>query len=296
MISMKDLSRSSSAAYEPLARSTSPYRDEEELDAPLRSRSPSPTPTSQRKVVLSNRRRWILVLTLLVLLLVGMYWRAGLGGDGPAVSRKDEEVALGLEGEVEDGGVKSPVQEDEWRAEELATPSPTQASATEPPTELEETLEDSSDDSVDAEVVEDDVSESIETDIPSSIDEEEPLEESVPELDSTELEVTPVTEAPTIPILNVRPHPRPPPSDRTVASQMRYLSYENHSGFHNRELPRPLTSLAVAHAPRCSIATPLQSANPSSTPSSSHTCSIGLSSSLPPASAPLPLGSQLSSP
>lgn len=37
------------------------------------------------------------------------------------------------------------------------------------------------------------------------------------------------------PVLNIRPHPRLPPSDPVVASQMRYLSYENHSGFHNRK-------------------------------------------------------------
>ncbi|GAA6017515.1 hypothetical protein JCM10207_008253 [Rhodosporidiobolus poonsookiae] len=34
--------------------------------------------------------------------------------------------------------------------------------------------------------------------------------------------------------LNVRPVPRPPPRDAKVASEMRYLSFNQHSGFHNQ--------------------------------------------------------------
>lgn len=76
------------------------------------------------------------------------------------------------------------------------------------------------------------------TGVPASTDQGDEAEEGRlteqadnAEEEETTLEVTPV---PTIPILNVRPHPRPPPSDSEAASKMRYLSYENHSGFHNR--------------------------------------------------------------
>ncbi|GAA6039765.1 hypothetical protein JCM8097_004211 [Rhodosporidiobolus ruineniae] len=34
--------------------------------------------------------------------------------------------------------------------------------------------------------------------------------------------------------LNVRPVPRPPPRNPKVASEMKYMSFENHSGFHNQ--------------------------------------------------------------
>jgi len=36
------------------------------------------------------------------------------------------------------------------------------------------------------------------------------------------------------PVLNVNPYPRPAPRDPEIVNQMRFLSFENHSGFHNR--------------------------------------------------------------
>jgi hypothetical protein len=71
-----------------------------------------------------------------------------------------------------------------------------------------------------------------------SVEEEE---ETAKELDrlaaahAAEHSSAPVSMAPAAPVLNIRPHPRLPPRDPTVAAQMRYISYENHSGFHNRE-------------------------------------------------------------
>ncbi|BGP20528.1 hypothetical protein JCM10213_003792 [Rhodosporidiobolus nylandii] len=43
--------------------------------------------------------------------------------------------------------------------------------------------------------------------------------------------------------LNVHPYPRPPPCDPGVAKEMRYLSFENHSGFHNQR--KSLTNALV---------------------------------------------------
>lgn len=40
------------------------------------------------------------------------------------------------------------------------------------------------------------------------------------------------------PAWNVHPRPRPPTADLHAKSTTKYLAYENHSGFHNREFPR----------------------------------------------------------
>lgn len=46
--------------------------------------------------------------------------------------------------------------------------------------------------------------------------------------------------APAEPILNVHPVPRPLPQDPEALHSMRFLSFENHSGFHNRAFRRLL--------------------------------------------------------
>ncbi|GAA5870505.1 hypothetical protein JCM1840_004783 [Sporobolomyces johnsonii] len=46
--------------------------------------------------------------------------------------------------------------------------------------------------------------------------------------------------------LNVRPVPRPPSTDPVVASEVKYLSFENHSGFHNQRKSL-VNALTLAH-------------------------------------------------
>ncbi|ORY73599.1 hypothetical protein BCR35DRAFT_307044 [Leucosporidium creatinivorum] len=242
MINMHTISRASSPSYEPLSRSRSPspspaspvrgYEDSEEEELGLLS------PTARggvegRKVVVSNRRRWMLLLAVIGLLAMGMYWRAGFGGSEKG---KVEEVALGAE-EVQ--GEDVPVME----VEEYTTMEEAEWFATEEPTPVATaTLEETTavyEEEYAPTATGEDLLEPTATGVPASTDQgdeadEGLLAEQADNAEETKLEVTPVQLPPTIPILNVRPHPRPPPSDPEAASKMRYLSYENHSGFHNQ--------------------------------------------------------------
>lgn len=63
--------------------------------------------------------------------------------------------------------------------------------------------------------------------------------------------------SPAEPVLNVHPVPRPLPQDPEVLRSMRFLSFENHSGFHNRaslpSLVRPELTSLICHAERKSL-------------------------------------------
>ncbi|GAA6053914.1 hypothetical protein JCM3770_005331 [Rhodotorula araucariae] len=67
--------------------------------------------------------------------------------------------------------------------------------------------------------------------------------EDEPALDAGKGETTVV---PPAPALNVHPVARPPPRDPEVLRQMRFLSYENHSGFHNQRKSL-VNALTLAH-------------------------------------------------
>ncbi|GAA5905908.1 hypothetical protein JCM6882_009067 [Rhodosporidiobolus microsporus] len=81
-----------------------------------------------------------------------------------------------------------------------------------------------------------------EADASSAQDEADPVEEELPTvLEEEEAAAVVAAAVPEGAIdftdaikLNVHPVPRPPPSDPTVASETKYLSFENHSGFHNQ--------------------------------------------------------------
>lgn len=242
MLKMQNLSRVASPSYEPLASSPAPgtsgYRDIEgsDGDAPLLPSSRSPT-DSKRVPVQSNRRRLAVILGLSVLLLLGLTWSSG-AGDAWAGEAKGElapegnEVAAGLTpGIIEEAeGEEHARIEDEWRPVDSPTTTEPTSSAVEEQAEEEGAREAS--DGAGEEVPE------IEGQGDTATAEEASTEEDSTDDDSAEEEADSSTEvtAPSVPILNVRPHPRPPPNDPAVAEQMRYLSYENHSGFHNREL------------------------------------------------------------
>ncbi|BGP52013.1 hypothetical protein JCM10450v2_007984 [Rhodotorula kratochvilovae] len=61
-----------------------------------------------------------------------------------------------------------------------------------------------------------------------------------------EVAVVEAEPVPSVPTLNVNPFPRPPPRDPKVLSKMRFLSFENHSGFHNQRKSL-VNALTLAH-------------------------------------------------
>lgn len=77
-------------------------------------------------------------------------------------------------------------------------------------------------------------------------------------------------------ISNVHPRPRPPSAASRAGSTIKYLAYENHSGFHNRQCCPSIFSLSGRRAdPNSENTIPtLQSANPSSMRLYSLNCSI----------------------
>ncbi|GAA5839736.1 hypothetical protein JCM9279_005154 [Rhodotorula babjevae] len=63
---------------------------------------------------------------------------------------------------------------------------------------------------------------------------EDPAALSTQDFDDGEAAPAASSSSPAPPVLNVNPHPRPVPRDPKVVGEMRFLSFENHSGFHNQ--------------------------------------------------------------
>lgn len=242
MINMKTLSssRAPSPSYEPLASSSYiDFEGEDDRDAPLLQSSRS-SGDGRRGAGQAGRWNVMLLLGFALLLLIGLTWSSGAAYDWQA-GRGTVELSTAVV--VEDGADGGSIAKEQIEGEEQARTDeeePLEPPKTADPTiatdqeqeELDAVL--AGQDGVEDDGVEDDagVLDDLDDDSSTALDSTE---------DDTDAESSP---SPLIPILNVRPHPRPPPSDPAVADQIRYLSYENHSGFHNRQSSAgPLASL-----------------------------------------------------
>lgn len=220
------------------ARAASPqlgyYRDTldtpGDVDAPLLG---SPSSIAARKRLPASgarrRRQWTILLVAcgLSLVLMTMYWQpAPLVGQEVVLDAGKKEEAPRIAGEGLPPTI-SPSRDDldgEWKASQVAAVVDPIEEIQSIELEEEEEEEESGRVSVLPPPVEATSAEE------AAMNAEEQEEEA--ELDL--LEAAHASEV-ALPTLNIRPHPRLPPSDPVTAGQMRYISYENHSGFHNRE-------------------------------------------------------------
>lgn len=239
----------------------------------------------------TSSRRWVLLAGLLVVGGLAVSWSTGTSGEDGLLTEKWKAASEGLQSwtpwtsgsESSNGGEVQADEEGAQREEISVKKENVQADepvATSAPVEDDSTSE---------------------AEVPSTVDDGSAGEEKVQADEETETteegeDVTssssPSTDESSTSAkevdfsdafkLNVNPVPRPPPTDEKTASETKYISFENHSGFHNR-LSFFLHSLSPTHTDRISRT---QSANPSSTPWLSLKCSTAPSSSLPPVSAP----------
>ena len=234
MITMKHLSRVSSPSYKPLASSPTVARssyddlDPDEADprdAQLLPSSRYLPPPSKRGTSQSSRRSLLILLGVAIVLSAGLSWSSGVADVWAKGTKGDLAKSVSVYAvEATHGGASRP------ETENLLRPIPIWSDV-EPSSSAEGIAESitSSDDEDDDDQYDFASSPGRPHDDPSN-------EIAGSSTKQNSAEHYSVVDPPPIPILNVRPHPRPPPSDPQVAEEMRYMSYENHSGFHNREL------------------------------------------------------------
>ncbi|GAA5838466.1 hypothetical protein JCM11251_003400 [Rhodosporidiobolus azoricus] len=218
----------------------------------------SPPPRAAR--LGSSGRKWVLLAGVLVVGgLVVASWSAGVGINEEyhqAVKEKWEAGVAGVkswtawgaiteeDASMGDGAAQSEPLGDDMDLEGMR--------AAERPAPTAEAVEDGFDDRIPddgepGEVDREETTEPAEEESSTLLAEEEEADEEVPaSLPAGAAEADADFAAIDAVKLNVHPVPRPPPLDPAVASETKYLSFENHSGFHNQRKSL-VNALALSH-------------------------------------------------